>query len=159
MGFNKKRGDEDESEGGLKFSPAARQKFADEMKAFGFDFDQFLLSKGAIARRGKGVSVLEYEIETDRAKYLSKFLPSSSPYYSFEASLQSDMIRIPFQFWSELRSQAYSEENRMIHECDKLDETRTGFTHEERAMTEFRKLSKGLAGMIGLKSHDTTANV
>lgn len=131
----------------FKFSAQARNHFAKEMEDFKFNFDDFLLSKGALGKRKypvKGVeavsiAVLRYETKEEQTRYITKHV-DKTPYYSFEAITEESFWDTPYHFWSILREQSRSEEGRALWEYEKREELRTGKTREERAREVIAKI-------------------
>ncbi len=148
MAFTSKKKKEDR----FSFSPQARAAFAKEMVHHAFDFDAFLIAKGALVKRKGSVIALEYEGLENQTAYVSKFIRNTA-YFSFEAGTLNWAWLHPFAFWFELRSQSWDEESKALWECDRLESTRTGQPREARARKVMRELAEGMEGLIGMKTY------
>lgn len=149
MGFTKKKEEQDR----FIFTKNARQAFASEMEKLGFDFDAFLIAKGAIAQRVGGIVALEYRELDEQAEYVKRYL-SGTPFYTLEATTLEWAWRCPLAFWQELRVQARDDESNMLWRADKVEAMRSGKSHEDRARDKMSFLAVGMKSLIGKISYE-----
>ncbi len=136
----------------FQFSGLARKAFAKELAKSGFDFDKFLMARGAILKVRGNVTAMEYQSQEEQQAYIAKFV-KDTPYYSLEAITLEWAWKMPFTFWCELRAQSAFDENRVLHEADRAEEIRTGESREVRARKALKSLAEGLSGLNLSKSY------
>ncbi len=136
----------------FQFPGAARKAFAKEMGKIGFDFDKFLMARGAIMKIRGNVTAMEYQSQEEQQAYIAKFV-KDTPYYSLEAITLEWAWRMPFTFWCELRAQSAADESRVLYEVDRAEEIRTGESREVRAQKALKSLSQGLTALGLSKSY------
>ncbi len=148
MPLSKKRTEEEDK---FNFQRSAVIAFAKEIAKLNFDFDAFLLARGAIVKRGSEIVPLRYDSPEDQTTYLSKYV-RHTPYYSLEAATLEWAWSVPANFWYELQAQAREEVSRIWREMDRLDEKRTGKPYHVRASEMMASLRKGMIGLAAAKS-------
>lgn len=130
------------------FPSTTIKHFVKEMVKVNFDFDAFLIGKGAIRKHDGKIIALSYE---NKGNYLSKHV-NGTPYFSLEASMLEWAWGTPYCFWYELKDQSMSELVREVYDVENFEHTRTGKSYTDRAREKMQEVKSSMSSFIASKT-------